>query len=62
MFTKFMVILSSIIISIVLMWTGIWSTWAYYVMEMPLHDVFSFAGPMLIVAGFGVPLAVTWEL
>ena len=31
-------------------------------MEMPLHDVFAFAGPMLIVAGFGVRLAVTWEI
>ena len=62
MFTKLMVILSSIIIGIVLMWSGIWLTWGYYTMYVPLDDVFAFVGPMLIVAGFGVPLAVTWEL
>lgn len=62
MFTKLMVILSSIIIAIVLMWSGIWLTWGYYTMYVPLDDVFGFVGPMLIVAGFGVPLAVTWEV
>ena len=62
MFTQFVLILFSIITSIVLIWAGVWSTWAYYAMELPLHDVFSFVGPFLVVTGIGLPVVVVWEI
>ena len=62
MFRQFIIIAMSVATSIILMWSGIWLTWGYYTMYVPLDDVFAFVGPMLIVAGFGVPLAVTWEV
>ncbi len=62
MFTQFLLIVSSIITSIVLIWAGVWSTWAYYTMGIPLHDVFAFVGPFLVITGIGLPVAVIWEI
>ena len=62
MFRQFIMIAMSIITSIVLMWSGIWLTWGYYSTDIPLHDVFSFVGPLLIVTSFGIPLLVIEEI
>lgn len=62
MFRQFMMIAMSIVTSIVLMWSGIWLTWGYYSTDIPLHDVFSFTGPLLIAVGFALPLLVIGEI
>lgn len=62
MFRQFIIIAMSVATSIILMWSGIWLTWGYYSTDIPLHDVFSFVGPLLIIVSFGLPLLVIEEI
>ena len=62
MLHKALLIMSAIITSIVLMWSGIWLTWAYYATDMTTHDMLFIVGPMLVLTGFAAPFAVIEEL
>tara|TARA_R110002012_G_scaffold259359_1_gene440893 strand:- start:919 stop:1110 length:192 start_codon:yes stop_codon:yes gene_type:complete len=62
MFNTAMLVLSAIITSIVLMWSGICLTWAYYATDMVVHDMFSVIGPMFVIVGFASPFAIIEEL
>ena len=57
-----LLIVSAIITSIVLMWSGIWLTWAYYATDMATHDMLFIVGPMLVLIGFASPFAIIEEL
>ena len=62
MFNTAMLVISAIITSIVLMWSGIWLTWAYYATDMATHDMLFIVGPMLVLIGFASPFAIIEEL
>ena len=62
MFNTVMLVVSAIITSIVLMWSGICLTWAYYATDMKVHDMFSVIGPLFVVTGFASPFVVIEEL
>ncbi len=62
MFNTVMLVLSAIITSIVLMWSGICLTWAYYATDMETHDMLFIVGPMLVLIGFAAPFAIIEEL
>ena len=38
---------------------GAYTTWSYYATDLPTHWVFSFCGPLLIVAGIGMIVTMT---
>jgi len=38
---------------------GAYGTWSYYVTDLPTHWVFSFCGPLMIVAGIGMIVTMT---
>jgi hypothetical protein len=57
-----LLITSSIMVAIVLMWSGSWLTWAYYASDMPVHGTFAFIGPMFVISGFVVPFVAIEEV
>ena len=57
-----LLITSSIMVAIVLMWSGSWLTWAYYASDMPVHGMWAFIGPMFLIGGLLVPFAIIEEL
>tara|TARA_R100000315_G_C5156666_1_gene89989 strand:- start:194 stop:427 length:234 start_codon:yes stop_codon:yes gene_type:complete len=38
---------------------GAYGTWSYYATDLPTHWVFSFCGPLMIVAGIGMIVTMT---
>ena len=38
---------------------GAYTTWSYYATDLPTHWVFSFCGPLMIVAGIGMIVTMT---
>jgi hypothetical protein len=43
----------------VLITGGTYTTWSYYASDLPTHWVFSFCGPLMIVAGIGMIATMT---
>ena len=43
----------------VLITGGTYTTWSYYASDLPTHWVFSFCGPLMVVAGIGMITAMT---
>ena len=43
----------------VLVTGGTYTTWSYYASDLPTHWVFSFCGPLMIVAGIGMIATMT---
>ena len=43
----------------VILFGGAYGTWSYYVTDLPTHWVFSFCGPLMIVAGIGMIVTMT---
>jgi len=42
------------LVSAVLIAGGTYTTWGYYASDLPTHWVFSFCGPLMVVAGIGM--------
>ena len=52
---------AAVMLSILLLWAGIHTTWAYYATEQNVHDLFAIAGPCIILAGFVLPFGAIDE-
>ena len=55
----FLKFLSFSFASAVILLGGAYTTWSYYATDLPTHWVFSFCGPLMIVAGIGMIVTMT---
>jgi energy-coupling factor transporter transmembrane protein EcfT len=55
----FLKFLSFSLAGAVILLGGAYGTWSYYVTDLPTHWVFSFCGPLMIVAGIGMIVTMT---
>mgnify|MGYP003138986811 FL=1 len=55
----FLKFLSFSFASAVILLGGAYTTWSYYATDLPTHWVFSFCGPLMIVAGIGMIATMT---
>lgn len=54
--------LLALVISILFLWAGIHLSFAYYMTDQNVHDVFAVFGPGLVVIGCGLPFAAIEDM
>jgi hypothetical protein len=54
--------LLALVISILFLWAGIHLSFAYYMTDQNVHDVFAVFGPGLVIIGCGLPFAALEDM
>ena len=62
LFIYFLQIVLAIVFSILFLWAGIHLSFAYYMTDQNVHDVFAVFGPGLVIIGCGLPFAAIEDM